>query len=111
MGFDYPSGIFICHDFLIRFNSETSLYIVAGLSTTYLILYGFGGIELDLPLGFKILLEGAYGGNTDFLTKPQEAFFSAGVNYTFIENVTFNFVFRIDQDLVRRTIIGYFRKF
>lgn len=111
VGFEYPYGLFFCHDYLITLNRRTSIYILAGLATSFSTLYGFGGIEADFDMGFKVRLEGAYGGKTEFITKPQESFFSAGVSYGFLENVDFEFVFRFDQDMVRRMVLGYSVKF
>lgn len=107
VGFELPFGAFLCFDYSLSFSENYSLYIVGGLSSTYLILYGFGGVQMDLPYGFSVLVEGAYGGKTDYLTTAQESFTSAGMMYSITENVRMNFVFRIDKDRRRRLVLGY----
>lgn len=106
-GFEYPFGAFCAIDYLLDLGTDFGFQFVAGFSTTFAVLYAFGGAEARLPFGFSATLEGAYGGMTAYLTKPHEAFLAAGLRYGVNESLCFDFVFRLDQDLVRRLLFGY----
>jgi hypothetical protein len=107
VGAEFPYGVFTCFDYLIALQADISLYFVVGLATTIATLHGFGGVGIDLPLGFYVALEGAYAGETKVLTTPQERFVSVGVTYAVAERVGLSYVLRLDRDEVRRMAFGF----
>ena len=111
VGFEYPYGVFLLFDYNIVFSGGFELYGVVGLSTTTASLYGLGGLKLSLPIPLAVSLEGAYGGKTQILTQPQEAFVAVGLYYAITEQMTLDFVFRMDTDMVRRLSFGFNVKF
>jgi hypothetical protein len=111
VGAEFPYGVFTCFDYLVTLEAGISLYFVVGLATTVSTLHGFGGVGINLPLGFSVALEGAYAGQTKVLTTPQETFISVGVTYALTGQVGLNYVFRLDRDGVRRMAFGFDVKF
>ena len=107
VGAEFPYGVFTCFDYLLDLQAEVSLYFVVGLATTISTLHGFGGVAIDVPFGFSVILEGAYAGRTKVLTTPQETFISTGVTYALTEHVGLSYVFRLDRDGVRRMAFGF----
>lgn len=107
VGFEYPLGLFFCFDYLLTISEDFYFYFIVGFSTTVATLYGFGGVLIDVPSPLSFCIEGSYGGDTDFLTRPQEVFFSIGVLYDITDKIAYDVIFRMDSDMVRRLSFGF----
>jgi hypothetical protein len=107
VGFQYPLGAFFCFDYSIPLGAGYGLYLVFGFGTTLETLNPFMGARAELPLGIQVMLEAGYSGMTARLTSSQEIFGAATAAYRIAKGVDVDFTFRLDQDGIRRAMLGY----
>ncbi len=106
VGLEFPYGLFLCFDYLIPLSLPFALQVIVGMGTTGSTVASFGGVTLALPLNLALAVEACYSGKADFLTEAQELFVSAGLSYRLTKSVSADFVFRLDDDGVRRLLCG-----